>query len=85
MKITLNVNDALLARVMEALGVKNKTHAIDLALREVDRKHTLERLAREGMGMSEGELKEMFDPRYDLMASRLAEGAGVYGRKDRSH
>ncbi len=84
MKMTLNVDGALLERVMAAFGTENKTKAIDLALREVDRKATLRKLAAEGLGMTSGELKKLFDPGDDLMAARVAEGASRYGRKKRS-
>ena len=41
MKITINVNEALLTRVMKGFGFETKTHAIYIALREADRKHTI--------------------------------------------
>jgi len=81
MKITLNVDGPLLKRVMAAMGTTNKTRAIDLALRETDRKSRLQELASEGMGMSPDELGAMFDPSYDLMAARAAEGAALYRPK----
>ncbi len=84
MKITLNVNDALLARVMAAFGVGSKTHAIDLALREAERKLTMRALAKEGLGLNEVELGNVFDPDYDLMAARIAEGPGTYGKTSAS-
>lgn len=84
MKITLNVNDELLDRVMKAFEVESKTQAIDLALREADRRHQLRTLAVEGMGMTPAELGDVIDPNYDLMAARVAEGTGLYGRKARS-
>jgi hypothetical protein len=78
MKITLNVDGPLLKRVMAAMGTTNKTRAIDLVLREADRRAKLQDLAAEGLGMSPDELEAMFDPSYDLMAARAAEGAGLY-------
>lgn len=78
MKITLNVDGPLLKSVMKALGTTNKTRAIDLALREVDRRGRLQKLAAQGMGLSPDELANMFDPNYDLEAARTAEGAGLY-------
>jgi Arc/MetJ family transcription regulator len=73
MKMTLHIDDALLARVMEATGVTNKTRAIDIALREFDRRAELRRLTAEGLGLSADELKEAFDPAYDLEANRRRE------------
>ncbi len=84
MKITLNVDGSLLARAMKALGTENKTYAIDLALREVCRKHTLRALGQRGLGLSSTDLKKAVDPDYDLMALRLAETPVKYGRKTRA-
>lgn len=47
---------------MKANGITNKTKAIDLALREMDRRAELLRLTTEGLGLSSVELKEIFDP-----------------------
>lgn len=78
MKITLNVDGPLLKRVMAAMGTTNKTRAIEHVLREADRRTKLQKLAAEGMGMSAEELGAMFDPTYDLMATRNAGGSGLY-------
>lgn len=78
MKITLNVDGPLLKRVMSAIGTTNKTRAIEHVLREADRRAKLQTLAAGGMGMSPEELGAMFDPAYDLMAARAAEGSGLY-------
>ena len=69
---------------MAATGAESKTKAIDLALREMDRKATLSKLANEGLGLSVLELKETVDPDYDLDVMRLKETPVNYGRKPRS-
>jgi Arc/MetJ family transcription regulator len=84
MKMTLNIDDALLARVMDATGTTNKTKAVDLALREMDRKAKLMTLAAAGLGLSGDELKEAVDPAYDLEETRRRELPAHYGRKPRS-
>ena len=84
MKMTLHIDEDLLTRVMEATGATSKTHAIDLALREVDRRNHLAKLTAEGLGLSSSELKEVFDPAYDLSAARAEEKPVYYGRKPRS-
>ncbi len=84
MKMTMYIDDALLARVMEATGATSKTKAIDLALREMDRKAKLVKLAAGGLGLSPDELKEAVDPAYDLQAMRHRELPSHYGRKPRS-
>jgi len=84
MKMTMHVDEALLARVMAITGASSKTAAVDLALRDVARRGELKELACRGLGMSAAELKEAFDPSYDLAVARLAEAPASYGRKSRS-
>ncbi len=84
MKMTMHIDDALLERVMAATGAANKTHAVDIALREIDRRAELARLTKEGLGLSPAELKETIDPAYDLEEMRLKESPVRYGRKPRS-
>lgn len=83
-KITLNVDEGLLASVMNATGVTSKTKAIDLALREMDRKVRLVSLCTEGLGLGPDELKETVDAAYDLPRQRQLETPLTYGRKPRS-
>jgi Arc/MetJ family transcription regulator len=83
MKMTLHIDEALLARVMVATGTDSKTKAIDLALREIDRKNRLAALAAEGLGLRPAELKESVDPNYNLNAMRKRETSARYGRKSR--
>lgn len=82
--MTLHIDEDLLSRVMAVTGAASKTMAIDLALREVDRKATLVKLANAGLGLSADELKDAVDPSYDLGAERLRETPVHYGRKPRT-
>ena len=84
MKMTMYIDDALLARVMEATGTTSKTKAIDLALREMDRRAKLINLSAAGLGLTADELKESVDPIYDLEAMRNRETPVNYGRKPRT-
>ena len=84
MKMTLNIDDDLLNRVMEAMGASSKTAAIDLALREVARRATLVKIASEGLGLSSDALKEAIDPAYNLDDLRRRETPVTYGRKPSS-
>ena len=84
MKITMHIDDDLLERVMAATGTTSKTHAVDIALRELDRRAELIRLTREGLGLGPGEMKKVLDPAYDLEGIRLKETPVKYGRKPRS-
>jgi Arc/MetJ family transcription regulator len=83
MKMTLHIDEELLDRVMRVTGADSKTHAVDLALREMVRRAELARLASEGLGMTASELREAYDP-----ASAAADETPVlatnYGRKSRS-
>ena len=84
MKMTLHIDDGLLARVMEATGSTSKTRAVDLALREMDRRAKLVRLCDEGLGLTPDELKDAVDPAYDLGELRRRETPAHYARKSRS-
>ena len=84
MKMTMHIDDDLLDRVMTATGASTKTMAIDLALREMDRRTKLARLASEGLGLGPDELKDAIDPNYDLETLRKHETPVRYGRKPRS-
>jgi Arc/MetJ family transcription regulator len=84
MKMTMHIDDGLLERVMAATGATSKTMAVDLALREMDRRAKLARLSTEGLGLTAEELKEAVDPAYDLDEARRRETPVNYARKSRS-
>jgi hypothetical protein len=84
MKMTLHIDDALLARVMDATGAVSKTAAIDIALREMDRRAKLVSLATEGLGVTGDALRDAIDPGYDLEELRRRETPVTYGSKPRS-
>ena len=77
MKITMNIDDALLERVMTAHGIASKTKAVDFALRELDRRSSLKVLLSTSMGYTDEEIISAFDTSYDLMANRVAETPGA--------
>jgi len=84
MKMTMHIDESLLARVMLAAGVTSKTKAIDLALREMDRRATLLKLCSAGLGLGPEELKDSVAPAYRLEEMRRQEIPTSYGRKPRS-
>ena len=84
MKMTLHIDNTLLSRVMEATGTSSKTKAVDLALREMDRRAKLVNLTSAGLGLSSEELKEVVDPAYNLEEMRRRETPIPYGRKRHS-
>ncbi len=73
MKMTMHIDEGILERVMRWSGAASKTEAVDLALKEMDRKARLAEIGKKGLGLSRAELLEAVDPGYDLMALRLAE------------
>lgn len=75
MKMTLHIDEALLDRVVTAYGCDSKTAAVDLALREMERKNKLAGFARTGLGFSAAELRESVDPDYDVPAGRQEAGS----------
>ena len=62
MKLTVNLDQEILDKVVEITGSTTKTEAIMFALKEVERRARLVEVLREGLGASESELKSMFDP-----------------------
>jgi len=77
MKMTMHIDEGILDRVMKWTGAGSKTEAVDLALKEMDRKARLAEFGKTGLGLSRAELMEAVDPSYDLMALRLAETPGA--------
>lgn len=73
MKMTMHIDEGILERVMRWSGAASKTEAVDLALKEMDRKARLAEIGKNGLGLSRAELLEAVDPSYDFMALQLAE------------
>lgn len=61
MKMTMHINEDVLADVMEITGASSKTAAVERALTEMVRKHRLKCVLREGMGMTPEEIRESYD------------------------
>lgn len=80
MKMTMHIDEELLARVIDAYGYASKTEAVDSALREMDRRHRMRIFREEGLGLTPEELGEAVDPDYDVMAFRVAESKSGYGQ-----
>jgi len=78
MKMTMNIDEDILAEVMRVTGVKSKTKAVAVALSEVARKAKLKAIFHEGLGLSSEELKNLFDPA-SVATMALAEEPGKYG------
>jgi len=77
MKLTVNLDEEVLNKVVEITGSTTKTEAIMKALKEVERRSRLVSVLREGLGASEEELKSMFDPASDVPERRsVSYGSG---------
>lgn len=83
MKMTMHIDEELLARVMETHGYETKTDAVEGALREMDRKFQLAEYGRKGLGLTPEELGNAVDPDYDLMALRVADMPAKYYARNR--
>lgn len=83
MKYTLNIDEALLERVVGLTGAATKTEAIHLALREIDRKAQLLTALRAGVGGEEDEIRGLFEPEADPLALRVAETPTTYRTRRR--
>lgn len=89
MKMTMNIDESVLSEVMDITGIKSKTGAVEVALKEMARKSKLKKILRAGMGMTAVEIKASYDfETYDrlnaagLMAAKKPRLA--YGSKGRS-
>lgn len=83
MKMTMHIDEDVLAEVMKATGAKSKTKAVAAALAEMARKAKLKAILNEGLGLSPSELKNLFDPA-SVGAMAVAEDPGPY-RYERKH
>lgn len=62
MKMTMHIDEDVLARVMKVTGAKTKTQAVEMALADMARRHKLKDLFRQGLGMTPDELRAEFAP-----------------------
>ncbi|MDX2109533.1 MAG: type II toxin-antitoxin system VapB family antitoxin [Verrucomicrobiota bacterium] len=80
MKMTMHIDEELLARVMNAYGYESKTEAVEMALRELDRRTSFRELGEKGLEMTPDELANSVYPDYDVLKSRgVAEPKKPYG------
>jgi Arc/MetJ family transcription regulator len=88
MKMTMHIDEALLDRVIEAYGYASKTEAVEMALRELDRKTRMREYAKNGLGLTPEELSDAvhpsYDPKdlsgYDPLNLKVAEDPKPYGK-----
>ncbi|MEY4488774.1 MAG: hypothetical protein RIQ79_1282 [Verrucomicrobiota bacterium] len=51
MKMTMHIDEGVLADVMDLTGAASKTEAVELALRDLARRHRQRRFLHEGLGL----------------------------------
>jgi hypothetical protein len=73
MKMTMHIDEKVLAEVMEVFGFETKTDAVNTALKEMIRKRKLREMMKSGMGLKKGEYAGGLVPGYDPLALRAAE------------
>jgi Arc/MetJ family transcription regulator len=81
MKMTMHIDETVLAEVMRITGVPSKTKAVEVALTEMVRKARLKEIGKKGLGLSAAELKEAWEEPDFESSLRVAEDAAPYGRK----
>jgi Arc/MetJ family transcription regulator len=68
MKMTIEIDEQRLSRLMKLAGIRTKTAAVDWALRAAERAARRERLF--ATRWAEEELRSAVDPSYDVLAVR---------------
>ena len=81
MKMTLHIDEHLLAEVMKAHNFETKTEAIDFSLRELDRRKKLRAFMQKGLGLTTEELKDAFYEGYSPDPIIVAEEPSSYSSK----
>jgi Arc/MetJ family transcription regulator len=86
MKMTMHIDEEVLDRVMKVTGAKTKTLAVEIALKEMARRHKLKELLSQGLGLTPDELKAEFAPtaadKLDSHGLLVAENEALYGQPD---
>ena len=81
MKMTMHIDEDLLDRVVKRFGCASKTEAVEMALKEMDRKARFRDFVKTPSGFTAEELKNAVAPDYDIPAMRAAEDTPAYGSR----
>jgi Arc/MetJ family transcription regulator len=73
MKMTMHINEDILAEVMRITGVPSKTRAVEVALSEMVRKHRFKEIANAGIGLTAEELKHVWEDPFPEDSLKVAE------------
>ncbi|MCC6414882.1 MAG: type II toxin-antitoxin system VapB family antitoxin [Opitutaceae bacterium] len=79
----MHIDEEVLERVMKITGASTKTEAVEIALREMARRHKMKELFT--AGLSPEDLRDAFDPASLAVDSRphmVAEYPPPYGKTD---
>ncbi len=85
MKMTMHIDEDVLDRVMKITGASTKKEAVEIALKEMARRHKMKELFSAGLGLSPDELRNAFDPAslaLDSHGLKVAEDQKPYGESD---
>jgi hypothetical protein len=66
MKMTMHIDEHLLARVIKDYHFESKTEAVESGLRELDRRMRLKEFRAHGLGFTPDEMAAGVDPDYHL-------------------
>ncbi|MDE3084547.1 MAG: type II toxin-antitoxin system VapB family antitoxin, partial [Verrucomicrobiota bacterium] len=83
MKMTMHIDEDVLARVMKITGATTKTEAVEIALKEMARRHKMKELFSAGLGLTPEELRNAFAPESEAVdhpALKVAEDKAPYGK-----
>lgn len=81
MKMTMHIDEGVLAEVMKITGLSSKTAAVETALSEMVRKSRFKKIAKAGLGLTAEELKNVWEDPFAEKSLRVAETGATYGRK----
>ncbi len=57
MKMTMHIDEEVLAQVMKLTGAKTKTQAVEMALTDMARRHKMQQFFERGLGMTPDEME----------------------------
>jgi Arc/MetJ family transcription regulator len=81
MKMTMHINEDVLADVVKITGVESKTKAVEFALTEMVRRHRLKELGKKGLGLTAEELRNAWENPFPEESLIMAEEPAKYARK----
>ena len=81
MKMTMHIDEGVLAEVVRITGVESKTKAVERALTEMVRRFRLKELGKMGLGLSPDELRTAWEDPFAEIGLKAAKKAPRNGRK----